>query len=157
MMEAGSNSFEMVKRLGSLSLKACVLESCHVGRHAKIYADNTKVSAARIALVYLAGNAPCIWVPDEKSRQQMLRCMRVLGVGIVNAFALLAVIGDIRRFHSPEKLVAYIGLNPGRRQSGMGKDIRLDIGQRGRGDIRRLLIQGPHTVLRCGKKTALEA
>lgn len=68
VMEAGSNSFEMVKRLGSLGLKACVLESCHVGRHAKTYADNDKMAAARIALVYLAGNAPCVWVPDEKSR-----------------------------------------------------------------------------------------
>lgn len=245
VMEAGSNSFEMVKRLGKLGLRACVLESCHVGRHAKTYADNDKMAAARIALVYLAGNAPCVWVPDEKSRErrellhayhkaviahtaagnslkgylnthgirlgkrnpeqkstvlwvakqrewsalqtgileehfnalktgkerrqrlyrliaiemageaQMLRCMRVFGVGIVNAFALLAGIGDIHRFHSPQKLVAYIGLNPGRRQSGTGKDIRLGIGRRGRGDIRRLLIQGAHAVLRCGKKSAL--
>jgi len=46
---------------------------------------------------------------------KMMRCMKVLGVDIVSAFALLAVIGDIGRFHSPEKLVAYIGLNPGQR------------------------------------------
>ena len=47
-----------------------VLESCHVGKHAKTYADNDKMAAARIALVYLAGNAPCVWVPDERSRQR---------------------------------------------------------------------------------------
>jgi hypothetical protein len=35
--------------------------------------------------------------------------MKILGVGIVSAFALLALISDIGRFHSPEKLVAYIG------------------------------------------------
>jgi len=245
LLEASSNSFEVCKRLGNLGLRACVLESCHVGKHAKTYADNDKMAAARIALVYLAGNAPCVWVPDEQSRErrellhtyrkavadhtaatnsiksylnthgirlgkhsledkataqwireqrqwsvlqtqildehfaniteskerrkrlyrliatqmaddaQMMRCMKVLGVGIVSAFALLAVIGDIRRFHSPEKLVAYIGLNPGQRQSGKGKDIRLGVGRRGRGDIRHLLVQGAQAVLRSGRHTVL--
>jgi len=245
LLEAGSNSFEVCKRLGNLGLKACVLESAHVGKHAKTYADNDKMAAARIALVYLAGNAPCVWVPDEQSRERrellhayrkavgdhtattnslkgylnghcirlgkrsleekttsgwilaqrewselqknilaehfaniseaksrrkrlynlmatemvsdatMMRCMKVLGVGIVSAFALLAVIGDIRRFHSPEKLVAYIGLNPGQRKSGNSKDIRLGIGKRGRGDIRHLLIQGAQAVLRTGRNTVL--
>ncbi|MCP5543255.1 MAG: transposase [Akkermansiaceae bacterium] len=42
----------------------------------------------------------------------MLRCMKLLGIGQINAFALLAIIGDVRRFERPEKLVAYIGLNP---------------------------------------------
>jgi transposase len=245
LLEAGSNSFEICKRLEKIGLRACVLESCHVGRHAKTYADNDKMAAARIALVYLAGNAPCVWVPDEQSRQRrellhayrkavadhtaatnalksylnclgiclgkrnlehkatacwlhqqlqgsalqthllnehlsniaeskerrqrlyrliglemvgdstMMRCMKLLGVGIVSAFALLAVIGDIRRFDSPEKLVAYIGLNPGQRQSGKGKDIRLGVGRRGRGDLRTLLIQGAHAVLRSGRNTVL--
>ena len=245
LMEAGSNSFELCKRLGNMGLKACVLESCHVGKHAKTYADNDKMAAARIALVYLAGNAPCVWVPDEQSRERrellhayrkavddhtaatnsiksylngrgirlgkhslddkttsqwildqadwsvlqknilaehlaniteskerrkrlyrliaaeiaddptMMRCMKVLGVGIVSAFALLAVIGDIGRFHSPEKLVAYIGLNPGQRQSGKGKDIRLGVGRRGRGDIRHFLIQGAHAIMRSGRNTPL--
>jgi hypothetical protein len=29
-----------------------------------------KMAAAPIALVYLPGNAPCVWVPDERSRQR---------------------------------------------------------------------------------------
>ncbi len=70
LLEAGSNSFEVCNRLANIGLRACVLESCHVGRHAKTYADNDKMAAARIALVYLAGNAPCVWVPDPKSRQR---------------------------------------------------------------------------------------
>ena len=245
LLEAGSNSFEVCKRLGAQGLNACVLESCHVGKHAKTYADNDKMAAARIALVYLAGNAPCVWVPDERSRERrellhaynkavaehtaatnglkaylnghgvrlskrnpetqetrkwvlqqgewsdlqkhilgehfdnivhckerrkrlyrligqemtddtmMLRCMKLLGVGIVSAFGLLAVIGDIGRFHSPEKLVAYIGLNPGQRQSGKGKSIRIGVGKRGRSDIRNLLVQGAQAVLRMGKHSPL--
>lgn len=245
LMEAGSNSFEVSRRLGALGLRACVMESCHVGKHAKTYADNDKMAAARIALVYLAGNAPCVWIPDEKSRERrellhaydkavsdhtaagnslksylngrgirlgqrslaqkttaawileqrdwsplqrhilqehfedlegakerrkrfyrlmaaemaqeplMMRCMKVFGVGLVSAFALVAVIGDIRRFARPENLVAYIGLNPGQRCSGKGKDIRLGVGRRGRGDVRHLLVQGAHAILRTGRKTPL--
>ena len=245
VLEAGSNSFEVCTRLHALGLRAVVLESCHVGKHAKSYADNDKMAAARIALVYLAGNAPCVWVPDEQSRQRrellhaygkavsdhtaasnslraylngnairlakgnlelestrqwilkqrdwsamqseilgehfadldvckerrkrlyqliaaemcaepmMLRSMKVLGVGVVNAFALLAVIGDVRRFERPEKLVAYIGLNPGQRKSGTGKNVKLGVGNRGRADIRHLLIQGAQAVLRMGRATAL--
>jgi len=245
LLEAGSNSFEVCIRLYGLGLRAVVLESCHVGKHAKTYADNDKMAAARIALVYLAGNAPCVWVPDQGTRQRrellhayrkavadhtaagnslkaylngnairpakrnlqlestrqwvlkarnwsamqshilaehfgeldackerrkrlyrliaaemsrepmMLRCMKVLGVGLVSAFGLLAVIGDVRRFERPEKLVAYIGLNPGQRQSGRGKNIKLGVGARGRGDIRHLLIQGAQAVLRMGRATAL--
>jgi acetolactate synthase-1/3 small subunit len=68
--EAGSNSFEVCKRLGNLGLRACVLESSHMGKHAKTYADNDKMAAARIALVYLAGTAPCVWVPYELSRER---------------------------------------------------------------------------------------
>jgi hypothetical protein len=74
LLEAGSNSFEVCKRLGALGLNACVLESCHVGKHAKTYADNDKMAAARIALVYLQGNAPCVWIPDAATceRRELL-------------------------------------------------------------------------------------
>ncbi|HEU4679656.1 MAG TPA: transposase [Terrimicrobiaceae bacterium] len=86
---------------------------------------------------------------------RMLRSLKVLGVGLINAFALLSVIGEVRRFERPEKLVAYIGLNPGQRQSGTGKNVKLGVGKRGRGDIRHLLIQGAQAVLRSGRATAL--
>lgn len=246
LMEAGSNSFEIHRRLLALGLRAVVMESCHVGKHAKTYADNDKMAAARIALVYLQGNAPCVWIPDHVTRERrellhayqkavadhtaasnalkgylnqyavrlgsrqqpeaaktetwlmaqrewtptqrfiltdllghlraqaarrkellrligqqicaeplMLRCMRLLGIGQINAFALLAIIGDVRRFERPEKLVAYLGLNPGQRESGRGKNIKLGIGKRGRGDLRHLLVQGAHAVLRMGRTTPL--
>jgi len=51
--------------------------------------------------------------------------------------------------------VAYIGLDPGQRQSGKGKDIRLGVGRRGRGDLRNLLIQGAQAVLRTGHNTVV--
>ena len=36
------------------------------------------------------------------------------------AAGLVAAIGDVRRFPSPQKLVSYVGLNPRVRQSGLG-------------------------------------
>ena len=74
LLEASGNSFEIHRRLLALGLRAVVLESCHVGKHAKTYADNDKMAAARIVLVYLQGNAPCVWVPDARTceRRELL-------------------------------------------------------------------------------------
>jgi len=245
LLEAGSNSFEIYRRLLALGLRVVVLESGHVGRRAKKYADNDKMATARMTLAYLGGDCPCVWVPDAQSSQRrellhvyqnavmahtaagntlksylnqfairlgrrglhlertrqwileqrdwsllqrtlltdyfaqldwqtqrrqqlrraiaqtvaaeplMLRCMKLLGIGLVNAFALLAIIGDVRRFDGPEKLVAYLGLNPGQRTSGTDKRIKVGVGRRGRGDLRHLLIQGAQSVLRMGRHTSL--
>jgi len=84
---------------------------------------------------------------------QMKACMKVLGVSVINAFALLAIIGEIKRFATPARLVSYLGLNPGRAQSGTGKDVSKGIGFRGRRDLRSLLIQGAQAVLRKGSRS----
>jgi transposase len=49
---------------------------------------------------------------------QVLRLMSVPGVNVQTAATFMAAIGDIRRFSSPRKLVSYLGLDPGVRQSG---------------------------------------
>lgn len=46
------------------------------------------------------------------------RLMTIPGVDIITAAAVLAAIGDVKRFSSPNKLVSYLGLNPTVRQSG---------------------------------------
>lgn len=245
LLEASGNSFEIHARLLALGLNAVVLESSHVGHHAKKYADNDKMAAARIALVYLGTKAPCVWVPDAITSERrdllhvyldvvadhtaasntikgylnkfairpgagnlaspvlrkwifeqrawsplqkeildgyfanldaqaqrraglerlicreiskeplMLRCMKLLGIGRINAFALLATIGNVRRFARPEKLVAYLGLNPGQRESGNSKRVKVGIGKRGCSSMRHLLVQAAHAVLRAGAKTPL--
>jgi transposase len=245
LLEASGNSFAVCDALRKLGLRAVVLESQHVGKHAKIYADNDRMAAERIALVYFAGKAPAVWVPDACTRERrelmhvhrnatndhtaatntlkeylnghairlgnrsltakatrawieaqrdwsplqkemlagyfsdldhsaeqrrryveliseqiakeplMLRCMKLLGIGKINAFALMAIIGNVRRFDRAEKLVAYLGLNPGQRTSGTGKLVKVGVGKRGRGDLRHLLIQSAHAILRSGKATDL--
>lgn len=85
----------------------------------------------------------------------MLRCMKLLGIGRINAFALLATIGDIRRFERPGKLAAYLGLNPGQKTSGKSKQVKIGVGKRGCGPMRNLLVQAAQSVLRAGSKTPL--
>ena len=51
----------------------------------------------------------------------MTRLLQIPGVAAVTAFALAAFVEDVRRFATPEKLVAYVGLNPTVSESGEGK------------------------------------
>lgn len=46
------------------------------------------------------------------------RLMQMCGIGYYTAFAIVAAIGDIRRFVCPNKLTAYFGLVPRQHQSG---------------------------------------
>ena len=48
------------------------------------------------------------------------RLMTIPGVNMVVALAIVAAIGEVRRFDRPQKLVSYLGLNPSVRQSGPG-------------------------------------
>src|SRR6185312_4696518 len=47
------------------------------------------------------------------------RLMTITGVNLAVAAGIVAAIGDIGRFNSPQKLVSYFGLNPRVRQSGL--------------------------------------
>ena len=238
LLEASANSFEAVRRLEKLGLKACVLESHQVSKTASGYLDDDLIASERIARSYLTGMSKVVWVPDtktseyrellhayqkakklqtqsinelksylnqyhirlgkrsprlEKTREwilaqriwtplqevllrrhfdqlnfaceqaeqlyglicrevlkdpRMAGCLRLLGIGPVNAFAIVATVGDITRFSSPQKLANYLGLTPGRRESGKGKKINIGIGCRGRKEMRTLLMQGAQAVMR---------
>lgn len=78
---------------------------------------------------------------------QLLSIVRLCGVREVVAFALGALIGDIQRFRSPGSLVKYLGLNPAFDDSG-AEQWRGGIGGHGRKDLRCLLIEAAHALLR---------
>jgi transposase len=78
---------------------------------------------------------------------KLLDLVRLCGVREIVAFALGAIIGDITRFSEPRKLVKYIGLNPAFDDSGEGQ-WHGGIGGHGRKDLRALLIQAAHAILR---------
>ena len=77
----------------------------------------------------------------------LLSLVRLCGVREVVAFALGAIIGDINRFASPKKLVKYFGLNPAFDDSGE-QSWTGGIGGHGRKDVRCLLIESAHAILR---------
>ena len=80
----------------------------------------------------------------------LLSIVRLCGVREMVAFALGALIGDIQRFASPKKLVKYVGLNPAFDDSG-NEQWTGGIGGHGRKDLRCLLIEAAHAILRCAK------
>jgi len=101
-------------------------------------------------LEFATGNVQALFeaIRAEVLAEPLMRgCLRLGGVAEITAFAIVATVGDIHRFASPEKLVNYLGLNPGRKQSGKGKDIGIGIGRRGRKDMRSILIQGAQSVM----------
>jgi transposase len=69
--------------------------------------------------------------------QYLLRS--IPGIGAISAASLVAHIGDIRRFSSPEKLVAYIGLDCRVHQSGTSVNGRGFISKRGNRQLRAVL------------------
>lgn len=87
------------------------------------------------------------------SDPNLLSIVRLCGVREVIAFALGAFIGDIHRFAEPKKLVKYIGLNPAFDHSGKG-EWDGGIGGHGHKELRCLLIEGAHAILR-SSRTAL--
>ena len=87
---------------------------------------------------------------DVASDPSVLRMVRLMGIREQVAFALAAFIGDVERFATPKKLVAFFGLNPRVSFSGIGGSTGPLTGL-GRGDVRALLVQGAQSVLRYGQ------
>lgn len=70
-----------------------------------------------------------------------LRLMTIPGVSSVVASTVLASIGDIARFPSPDKLSSYFGLTPRVRQSGDHPARHGRISKQGNGDARKMLVE----------------
>jgi transposase len=69
------------------------------------------------------------------------RLLTIAGMNVTVAAGLVAAIGDIRRFPSPQELVSYFGLNPRVRQSGLGLAQHGRISKIGRAHARALLVE----------------
>ena len=69
------------------------------------------------------------------------RLMTITGVNLTVAVGLVAAIGDIARFSSPQKLVSYFGLNPRVRQSVLGAAHHGRISKIGRSHARAMLVE----------------
>jgi transposase len=74
------------------------------------------------------------------------RLMTVGGINATVAVAVLAAIGDVRRFPAPAKLVAYLGLDPKVRQSGDRPAQHGRISKQGRAHARAMLVEAAWAV-----------
>jgi transposase len=103
--------------------------------------------AIRRHLVDLDARAADLSVLDQALAQRALknedvaRLMTISGIDMVVALGVLAAIGDIKRFSSPEKLVSYLGLNPSVRQSGDAPAHHGRISKQGRAHARAMLVE----------------
>ena len=99
--------------------------------------------AWRCAIMMNSHAWPPSWPSSTRSLAQralddpdVKRLMTIGGVDAIVAASVLAAIGDIRRFSSPEKLVSYLGLNPSVHQSGDHPAYHGHITHQGRGHAR---------------------
>jgi hypothetical protein len=67
--------------------------------------------------------------------------MTIPGVGPIVASLVLAAIGDIRRFETPQQLASYFGLTPKVRQSGDGPARHGRISKQGNASVRKMLVE----------------
>jgi transposase len=74
-------------------------------------------------------------------RDDVHRLMSIPGVDAIVALSIVAAIGDITRFRSPDKLVCYFGLNPRVRQSGGHPASHGRITKAGPGHARGMLVE----------------
>jgi transposase len=81
------------------------------------------------------------------SDPMLLSIVRLCGVRDLVAFALGAIIGDIKRFAEPRKLVKYVGFDPAFDDSGH-EEWRGGIAGHGRKDLRSLLVESAQAILR---------
>lgn len=90
----------------------------------------------------------------EQTAQQMpivALLQTIPGVGLLTASALVAFLGDVRRFPSARHLASYLGLTPREFSSGLKRRLGR-ISKRGDGYLRTLLIHGARSVLLHARK-----
>jgi transposase len=81
-----------------------------------------------------------------KTNEQVKNLMKLPGIGVVTATAMVATIGNAYEFKSGRQLSAWLGLTP--RQNSSGGKARLGkITKTGDGYIRKMLVMGAKSIL----------
>jgi len=85
----------------------------------------------------------------------LVRLRTIPGVGLLSATALVAFVGDVRRFPSGRHFASYLGLTPREHSSGLRRRLGA-ISKRGDPYLRMLLIHGARAVLLHAKKPTVQ-
>ncbi|MGA3473047.1 IS110 family transposase, partial [Lactiplantibacillus plantarum] len=104
----------------------------------------------RDEVVYYANRLLRLTADRERRSEEMIKLAKTLpnrdleilmsipGIAEITAVRILAELGDIRRFSNPNKINAFVGIDPGRYQSGE-KDSSLRISKHGNAVARKIL------------------
>ncbi len=82
----------------------------------------------------------------QESYPEVARLEQVKGVGTLIALTYVLALEEPRRFHKSRDVGCYVGLQPGRRNSGQSEP-QLHISKEGDPYLRTLLVQGAHHIL----------
>jgi len=82
----------------------------------------------------------------KESYPQVARLKQVKGVGTLIALTYMLTLEDAQRFRKSRDVGCYVGLQPGRRNSGQSEP-QLHISKEGDPYLRTLLVQGAHHIL----------
>ena len=85
---------------------------------------------------------------DALADPSVKRLMTIPGIDMVVAVRLMAAIGPVERFAGPDRLVAYLGLNPSVHQSGEGRPRHGRITKQGRSHARTMLVEAAWQAVR---------
>jgi transposase len=85
---------------------------------------------------------------DALTNSDVKRLMTIPGIDMVVAVGLVAAIGPVERFAGPDRLVAYLGLNPSVHQSGDGRPRYGRITKQGRCHARTMLVEAAWQAVR---------
>jgi len=142
----------MAKSLGE-RLKPCAPESAGVTLVAKSGEAVRRFAKPLLELVEKLNTTVAAYdekIGDmEKRYEEVALLKQVYGVGPVIALSFLLTVEDPHRFRHSRDIGPFVGLRPKQRESGQSKP-ELGISKEGDKMMRRLLVQGAHTMLRKG-------
>lgn len=119
------------------------------GRHwlsrQELPADERATVAALLRQLDFHGNELAIvdkeLAVEALADPMVARLMTIPGVDAIAGISIVAAVGDFARFDDPNKLVAYVGLNPRVRQSGNSAPVHGRISKTGRAHVRGVLVE----------------
>jgi transposase len=108
----------------------------------RLQSDLSSLDFAQAQIAQLEEGFKAVAAQDER----MPLLVQLPGISLISGVTLLAAIGDIRRFATPQKLVGYAGL--GARVYDSGQTRRTGrITKQGRRDLRATVVEAAHTAV----------
>ncbi len=133
-IEATCNTHAIVKLLERRVARVVISNPMKTRAIAEAKVKTDKVDAAILAQLLAADYLPPV--------------LTIPGIDATVALSIVAAVGDFGRFHRPERLVSYLGLNPRVKQSGNQPASHGRITKHGRAHARGMLVEAAWVAVR---------